>query len=250
GRPEGIPGAVLHGLCPAGHQGTGKGAHGTRNRHARRPGDALRRPSFHSAFTYPHLIDERHIRMKATQIFAAPALIAATAVALQPALAQEADGAAAPVYGVKLPHDYRDWTLISVARVGTPVNDMRAKLGNDVAIGAYREGKLPFPDGTIIARLAWSQAASEEDNALLRPLLERNFSPEVVKNLLAESFVAGPANNVQFMVKDSKKYAATGGWGFAQFTNGKPDAEAVHKTCFACHAPAKDRDFVFTRYSR
>jgi hypothetical protein len=52
------------------------------------------------------------------------------------------------------------------------------------------------------------------------------------------------------MLKDSKKYASTGGWGFAQFTDGKPDGEAVHKTCFACHSPAKDRDLVFTRYSR
>ena len=51
------------------------------------------------------------------------------------------------------------------------------------------------------------------------------------------------------MVKDSKKYASTGGWGFAQFTNGKPDGEAVDKTCFGCHGPAKDRDFVFTRYA-
>jgi len=50
--------------------------------------------------------------------------------------------------------------------------------------------------------------------------------------------------------KDSKKYAATGGRGFAQFTDGKPDGEAVHKTCSACHSPAKDRDYVFTRYSR
>src|SRR5215510_704340 len=126
--------------------------------------------------------------MKATRILAAAALVAATPLTLQPAMAeqgkrseplnseQQAEDAAAPIYGVRLPHDYRDWTLISVARVGVPVNDMRAKLGNDVAIGAYREGKLPFPDGTIIARLAWSQAASEEDNALLRPLLERNFS--------------------------------------------------------------------------
>jgi len=52
------------------------------------------------------------------------------------------------------------------------------------------------------------------------------------------------------MVKDSKKYASTGGWGFAQFDDGKPADEAVLKTCFACHSPAKDRDFVFTRYSR
>jgi hypothetical protein len=52
------------------------------------------------------------------------------------------------------------------------------------------------------------------------------------------------------MVKDSKKYAATGGWGFAQFNkDGKAADEAKHRTCFACHEPAKDRDFVFTRYA-
>jgi hypothetical protein len=47
--------------------------------------------------------------------------------------------------------------LISVATVGAPVSDMRAKLGNDVAMKAFRAGTLPFPDGTIIARLAWKQ---------------------------------------------------------------------------------------------
>jgi Cytochrome P460 len=163
---------------------------------------------------------------------------------------EQGDAASAPIYGVTIPSRYRDWTLISVARVGGPVNDMRAKLGNDVAISAYREGKLPFPDGTIIARLAWNQATSEENNNAVRGVLERRLRPEAVQKLLAESFVAGAATNVQFMVKDSTKYASTGGWGFAQFTDDKPDGEAVHNTCFPCHAPAKDRDFVFTRYSR
>ena len=162
---------------------------------------------------------------------------------------QQPDSEAAPIYGVKLPPGYREWTLISVARVGAPLNDMRAKLGNPVAIRAYREGRTPFPDGTIIARLAYHQATSEENNNAVRALLERQFGPEATQRLLAESFVAGPPTNVQFMVKDSKKYASTGGWGFAQFTNGKPDGEAVHQTCFSCHEPAKDRDFVFTRYS-
>jgi len=137
-----------------------------------------------------------------------------------------------------------------VARVGGPLNDMRAKLGNDVAIRAYRDGKLPFPDGTIIARLAWNQSTSEENNNAVRAVLERGLGPDTAQKVLAESFVAGAPSNVQFMVKDSNKYGSTGGWGFAQFTNGKPDGEAVLKTCFACHAPAKDRDFVFTRYSR
>jgi Cytochrome P460 len=66
---------------------------------------------------------------------------------------------------------------------------------------------------------------------------------------LAASSVAGPLTNVQFMVKDSTKYASNGGWGFAQFTNGKPDGEALHRTRFGCHEPGKSRDFVFTRYS-
>ena len=157
---------------------------------------------------------------------------------------------AAPIYGIKLPAGYRDWPLITVARVGAPVNDMRAKLGNEIAMKAYRAGTLPFPDGTIIARLAWTQTTSEEDNRAIGPVLEKRFGPEAAKKVLSESFIAGPATNVQIMVKDSKKYASTGGWGFAQFTDGKPDGEAVHETCFSCHAPAKDRDFVFTRYSR
>jgi len=162
----------------------------------------------------------------------------------------QASGGVAPTYGITLPQGYRDWTLISVARVGGPLNDMRAKLGNDVAIRAYRDGKLPFPDGTIIARLAWNQSTSEENNNAVRAVLERGLGPDTAQKVLAESFVAGAPSNVQFMVKDSNKYGSTGGWGFAQFTDGKPDGEAVLKTCFACHAPAKDRDFVFTRYSR
>jgi hypothetical protein len=74
----------------------------------------------------------------------------------------EADGEAAPIFGVKIPPGYRDWRLISVAREEGNLNDLRAILGNDVAITASREGKLPFPDGTIIARLAWSYDPLEE----------------------------------------------------------------------------------------
>ena len=107
-------------------------------------------------------------------------------------------------------------------------------LGNDTAIKAYREGMLPFPDGTIIARLSWRYVSSAENNKV--------FGGE-------QSYVAGEPINVQLMVKDSKKYVSTGGWGFAQFKDGKPDEKAQLKTCFPCHEPAKARDFVFTRYA-
>jgi hypothetical protein len=145
-----------------------------------------------------------------------------------------ADGTVAPVFDVKLPAGYRDWKLISVAHEEGSLNDLRAVLGNDIAIKAYRDGRLPFPDGAIIARLAWKYVPSEENNKV--------FGRE-------QSFVAGDATNVQFMVKDSTKYGATGGWGFAQFNDGKPVNAAGLSGCFGCHVPVKGRDFVFTRYA-
>lgn len=146
-----------------------------------------------------------------------------------------ADAGAAPTFVTAIPRGYRDWKLISVAREEGELNDVRAILGNDVAIQAYREGKLPFPDGAVIARLAWSLDPSEENNKTFgRP----------------QSFVAGlPKNGVQFMVRDARKYAATGGWGFGHFNDGKSAAEATLKTCFPCHQAVPDRDLVFTRYA-
>ena len=163
------------------------------------------------------------------------AVVALTGVLVYMAHASgHADGEAAPIFGIKIPPGYRDWRLISVAHEEGNLNDLRALLGNDAAIKAYREGKLTFPDGTIIARLAWSYVPSEENNKVFGR---------------AQSFVAGAPTKVQLEVKDSKKYASTGGWGFAQFKDGKPADEALLKTCFPCHVPVKARDFVFTHYA-
>jgi hypothetical protein len=94
---------------------------------------------------------------------------------------------------------------------------------------AYRERTLPFPDGAILVKLAWKYTPSSE---------------------FSGAFVTGPATTVQVMVKDSKKYGSTGGWGFGRFIDGMPVGEAEHKTCFACHeAHVKDHDFVFTRFA-
>ena len=149
--------------------------------------------------------------------------------------AQQASEQDAPIFVTTIPAGYRDWRLISVAHEAGKLNDIRAILGNDIAIKTYRAGKLPFPDGTIIARLAWSFDASEENNKV--------FGQN-------QSFVAGASKNgIQFMVKDSKKYASTGGWGYAQFDDGKPADVEILNTCFPCHQAIKDRDFIFTRYS-
>jgi hypothetical protein len=161
------------------------------------------------------------------------AMIAGVVAAVAPS---QGDGAAASIAGGKLPGGYRDWRLVSVAREEGELDDVRAILGNDPAIKAYREGARSFPDGAIISRIAWSYDASEENN--------KTFGK-------AQSFVAGhPKNGVQFMVKDSTKYASTGGWGYSQFDDGKPmvDAEKL-QSCYECHRAIKDRDFVFTRYA-
>ena len=115
------------------------------------------------------------------------------------------------------------------------LNDLRAILGNDVAIKASREGEASVP-----GRYHHCPARLE-----LRPVGGKR------KSLCRlQSFVAGqPKNGVQFMVKDSRKYASTGGWGFAHFDDGKPADEAVHNTCFSCHETVKARDFVFNRYA-
>ena len=69
---------------------------------------------------------------------------------------------ASPIYGVTIPSGYRDWQLISVTHEEGDFNQLRAQLGNDIAIKAYREGKLPFPDGSIIVALHWKRVPSDE----------------------------------------------------------------------------------------
>jgi len=153
----------------------------------------------------------------------------------------QSDEDSSPIYGVKIPAGYRDWQLIAVKQLhfGGKGEQLRAQLGNDIAIKAFKEGTLPFPDGAIIAAIHWTRVPSEDNNKVL----DGPFPG-------TQSFVIGSRVNVQFMVKDSRKYASTGGWGFADFTGTKAGDKALHETCFPCHGPAKDHDYVFTRYAR
>lgn len=165
----------------------------------------------------------------------------ASVVAFTASASGHADEQASPIYGITIPAGYRDWRVISVNHLaGGNLKQLRAQLGNDIAIKAFREGTFPFPDGSIIAALHWNEVSSDENNKVLAS----GFPGAGL-----QSSVVGPLVNVQFMVKDSKKYAATGGWAFADFKDGKPGNEALHKTCFPCHEPAKDRDYVFARYA-
>jgi len=167
-------------------------------------------------------------------------LIAAGIIALSAAVSGHADEDASPIYGVTIPPGYREWKMIAVNQIllTGKGEQLRAQLGNDIAIKAFKEGTVPFPDGSIIAAIHWTRVSSEENNKVLAGPFPGT-----------QSFVVGSAVNVQFMVKDSKKYAATGGWGFADFKGGKPGDKALHETCFGCHVPAMDHDFVFARYA-
>jgi Cytochrome P460 len=162
-------------------------------------------------------------------------MIAVCAVTLLIFQAGRADPPAASTYVTEKPTGYRDWRVISVAHEEDDLHSFAVVLGNDTAITAYRAGTLPYPDGTIIAALHYHHAASDENNKI--------FGKE-------QSFVAGTPTNIQFMVKDSKKYAATGGWGFAHFNNdGKPADEKFMQSCFPCHQKIQSRDLVFTKYA-
>ncbi len=137
--------------------------------------------------------------------------------------------AASPIFGVTIPDRYRDWKMIAVAHE-EGLDELRGVLGNDVAVKAYQQGTLPFPDGTILVKLAWKHVPLEG---------------------LDGAFVTGAATTVQVMVKDATKYAATGGWGFGRFVDGMPVDEMQHRTCLPCHeAHVRDHDLVFTRFAR
>ncbi|MFK3796288.1 cytochrome P460 family protein [Pseudomonas sp. NPDC088444] len=161
---------------------------------------------------------------------AAPLVFAeATKTPDSSAAAADSSSKASPIYGVTLPEGYRQWQLVAPATEGAPLNEIRAVVGNDIAIKAYKEGTLPFPDGTVLTKLAWKHVQSTE---------------------LGSAAVPGAATTVQVMVKDSVKYKDSGGWGFGRFVNGQPVDVKQHETCLACHqSRVKDHDLVFTRWA-
>ncbi|MBK6739339.1 MAG: cytochrome P460 family protein [Haliea sp.] len=138
---------------------------------------------------------------------------------------------------------YEDWQLISVSQANGLIS---AILGNPIIIEAYRAGvpgnKQPFPDGARMAKIHWTPKPSESFPTAIGP---------------------GTQHDVDFMVKDSKKFADSGGWGYAAFKydaksdtfspltlDDHPPQGNDAKCGFACHTVVKSRDYVFTDYAR
>jgi len=145
-----------------------------------------------------------------------------------------ADKATAAPYVTEIPQGYREWKWISSAHEAGKLNSLGAVLANDIGYKAFQQGTYPYPDGTIIAALHYKHTPSDENNKIFGQV---------------QSFVPGAPTNIQFMVKDSTKYAATGGWGFGHFQNGKPADASFMQPCFPCHEKAQGTDLVFTRYA-
>jgi Cytochrome P460 len=141
---------------------------------------------------------------------------------------------AKPNDAVPYPAGYRLWTHVRSALIG-PQNPAFVSSGgihhiyaNEKAMGGYHAGR--FPDGSV----------------LVADFLETREKEGVVTE--------GPRRRIDVMVKDSKRYAATGGWGFEQFkgdsqTDRMVTAE-IAANCFACHAKQKERDSVFSEFRK
>jgi Haem-binding domain/Cytochrome P460 len=129
--------------------------------------------------------------------------------------------------GIAFIPDYKNWRAIS-STDRFDNQSIRQVLGNDVAVKAIAENHIdPWPDGTAFAKVAWLQQADEK------------------------GFVrAGKFFQVEFMIRDSKKYADTLGWGGARWrgTDLKPYGKDANFTseCVGCHNPLRDTDHVFT----
>jgi len=123
---------------------------------------------------------------------------------------------------------YRSWKVISTSDRfdnGT----LRIILANDIAVKAIQEQKTKnWPDGAVFAKAAWKQQVNANG-----------------------TITAGAFWQVEFMIKDARKYAQTAGWGWARWRGNrlKPYGDNAMFTteCISCHRPMKDNDFVFTR---
>ena len=154
-------------------------------------------------------------------------------------------------YALKVPNGlafsefrgYEGWQFVSLSQ---DKDLFAAILANPVMIKAYLAGVpgngKPFPDGAKMAKIHWIPKKME---------------------VFPAATVPGTRHDVDFMVKDSKRFADSGGWGYAVFeydtasssfrpgtTTDKPPQGNDAKCGFACHTIVKSRDYVFTDYGR
>jgi hypothetical protein len=179
-------------------------------------------------------------------------LASCAALAVSVAVAASSVETSPEKYDVKIPgglafsefKGYENWETIAVSHNG---GALALIMGNPAMIGAFKSGVpgngKPFPDGARMAKVHWAAVKSETEPG--------------------NPVVPGGLANVDFMVKDSKRFSDTGGWGYAVFeydgASGKfrpgdlsstPPQANDAKCGFACHTLVKDKDYVFTSYQK
>jgi len=139
---------------------------------------------------------------------------------------------------------YEGWQAISISHNGGLIAVI---LGNPAMIDAYKAGGpgngKPFPDGAKMAKIHWN--------------------PKTNETAPGQPQVPGTLHDIDFMVKDSKRFADSGGWGYAAFeyvaasdtfrpgtVADQPPQGNDAKCGFACHTVARNRDYVFTAYAK
>ena len=139
---------------------------------------------------------------------------------------------------------YEDWQTVAVSQNGHMIETI---LGNPAMIEAYKAGipgnGKPFPDGARMAKIHWTAKKADDQPG--------------------EPLVPGALHDVDFMAKDSKRFADSGGWGWGAFeydaasntfrpatVADTPPQENDAKCGFACHTLVQSRDYVFTEYGK
>jgi len=139
----------------------------------------------------------------------------------------------APPTPTQMPKGWRDWTHITTGVIYSDKHPLFKDFGgvhhiyaNRIAADAYKRGAKKFPDGSVIVFVLYE---AKDENGM---------------------FVAGDKKVVAIMVKDSKRYARTGGWGWQAWdASGKRLVTNPVNQCVGCHLQVKDRDLVFSRWT-
>jgi hypothetical protein len=173
-------------------------------------------------------------------ILALPAALVGVALAAQDKYALQVPGGLA----FSEFRGYEDWQTVAVSQNGKMIATI---LGNPAMIEAYKSGipgnGKPFPDGVKFAKIHWTARKADDEPG--------------------EPIVPGALHDVDFMMKDSKRFADSGGWGWAEFeydaasetfrpgdTSDTPPQEHDAKCGFACHTIVAAKDYVFTAYPK
>ncbi len=129
--------------------------------------------------------------------------------------------------GIAFIPEYKNWQVISTT-VREDTKTLRLISGNAIAIKAIAENKInPWPDGAILAKVAWRQTAGENGRV-----------------------ETGEFFRMALMIKDKAKYSSTAGWGWAQWGGTELTPYGTDpgfaRECVGCHAPLRKNDYVFT----